>query len=98
MILLLGILLVVFLPISSPWNAIVIIAACLLEIGEVVVLRRWSKHLNRHIRTATGAEAMIGRTATVVTECRPVGQVRIRGELWEARCADGADEGDVVRV
>jgi membrane-bound serine protease (ClpP class) len=98
MVLLLAILLVVLLPIPSPWSAIVIIAGCLLEIGEVIVLRRWSHHLNRRLKTATGAEAMIGRTATVVSECRPVGQVRLRGELWEARCADGASEGDVVRV
>jgi membrane protein implicated in regulation of membrane protease activity len=24
--------------------------------------------------------------------------VRIGGELWEARCADGADAGETVRV
>jgi membrane-bound serine protease (ClpP class) len=98
MVLLLAILLVVFLPITMPWAAIVIIAGCLLEIGEVIVARRWSKHLDRRLKVSTGAESMIGRTATVVSECRPVGQVKLRGELWEARCADGAAAGDVVRV
>lgn len=98
MVLLLSILLVVLLPIPSPWDAIVIIAGCVLEIGEVAVLRRWSRRLDRRTKRSTGAESMIGRTATVVSECRPVGQVRLRGELWEARCADGAAEGDVVRV
>jgi membrane protein implicated in regulation of membrane protease activity len=34
-----------------------------------------------------------------VTEpCRPDGQVRLNGELWEARCAEGADRGETVRV
>jgi Membrane-bound serine protease (ClpP class) len=41
---------------------------------------------------------MIGTTATVVTPCRPKGNVRVHGELWEARCDDGADPGDSVRV
>ena len=41
---------------------------------------------------------MIGTTATVVTPCHPTGSVRVRGELWEARCDDGADPGDSVRV
>jgi membrane protein implicated in regulation of membrane protease activity len=28
----------------------------------------------------------------------PVGQVRVRGELWEARCSDDADVGEAVRI
>ena len=71
MILLLAILLVVFVPVAEPWGAVVIIAGCLLEIGEVAVLRRWSHHLDRRLKPATGAEAMIGRTAKVVAPCRP---------------------------
>src|SRR3954467_9049708 len=98
MVLLLSILLVVFLPIPSPWDAIVIIAGSLLEVGEGMVRRRWSKHPARPLHPATGAESMIGRTATVVADCRPVGQVRLRGELWEARCEAGAAAGEVVRV
>ena len=30
--------------------------------------------------------------------CRPVGQVRLDGEIWEARCEAGASPGDQVRV
>jgi membrane-bound ClpP family serine protease len=33
-----------------------------------------------------------------VTECRPRGQVRVRGELWEAVADHGADPGDTVRI
>jgi membrane protein implicated in regulation of membrane protease activity len=33
-----------------------------------------------------------------MTACQPRGQVRIGGEIWEARCAAGAVEGDAVRV
>ncbi|HYA09170.1 MAG TPA: NfeD family protein [Gaiellaceae bacterium] len=98
MILLLAILIVVFVPVSEPWGAVVIIAGCLLEIGEVAVLRRWSHHLNRRLKPATGAEAMVGRTAKVVAPCRPTGTVRVHGELWEARCDAGADARDTVQV
>jgi membrane-bound serine protease (ClpP class) len=33
-----------------------------------------------------------------VAECRPAGQVRLDGEIWEARCDEGADRGDTVVV
>ena len=98
MILLLAILVAVLVPLEEPWAALVIVAGCVLEVGEVVVLRRWSRHLDRRLRPVTGAEAMIGTTAEVVSECRPLGQVRVHGELWEARCDAGADAGETVRV
>ena len=45
-----------------------------------------------------GPEAMIGKPATVVERCRPTGQVRVHGELWEATCTAGADVGETVRI
>jgi membrane-bound serine protease (ClpP class) len=97
-VLLLAILVAVLVPLPEPWAALVIVAGCVLEVGEVVVLRRWSRRLDRRLPPVTGAEAMIGSTAEVVSECRPVGQVRVHGELWEARCDDGADAGETVHV
>jgi membrane-bound ClpP family serine protease len=44
--------------------------------------------LARRSRPQTGAEAMIGMPAEVVSTCRPTGQVRANGELWEATCAE----------
>jgi len=98
MVLLLAILLAVLVPVAWPWNAVVIIAGCVLEIGEVAVLRRWSRRLDRRLSPVTGADALIGQTAEVVTQCRPLGQVRVHGELWEARCDAGADPGESVLV
>jgi membrane-bound ClpP family serine protease len=88
-----GILLAVFV-LPSPWGIIAVFAGGLLDIGESLVLLRWS----RRRRVATGAEAMIGLTAVVVTPCRPVGQVRVAGELWAARSSAGADPGAEVVV
>jgi membrane-bound serine protease (ClpP class) len=97
MILILAIL-VALLFLDSPWSIVVIVVGCILEVGEVAVLRRWSKRIDRRTTATTGSEALIGREAEVVEECRPVGTVRVNGELWAASCAEGARTGETVRV
>jgi len=92
MVLIVAILLSFFLP--SPWSWIVIALGVVAEVGEVV----WGRRLARRWRPKTGAQTMIGETAEVVTQCRPNGQVRVNGEIWEASCAAGADVGDPVRI
>jgi membrane-bound serine protease (ClpP class) len=77
-----------------PWNLLVILGGLAIEAGELT----WGLRLARKWRPATGAEAMIGEEAAVTAACRPEGQVRIKGELWQARCKAGADVGDTVRV
>jgi membrane-bound serine protease (ClpP class) len=77
-----------------PWNLLVILGGLAIEAGELT----WGLRLARKWRPATGAEAMIGEDAEVARACRPDGQVRIKGELWQARCEAGADVGDNVRV
>jgi membrane-bound serine protease (ClpP class) len=79
---------------SWPWNLLVILGGLTIEAGELT----WGLRLARKWRPVTGAEAMIGEEAEVVTRCRPDGQVRIQGELWGARCEAGADVGETVRV
>ena len=81
-----------YLP--APWGVIAVGVATILEIGEAWAWWWWSHRR----KPAIGIEAMIGASATVVGPCRPLGQVRIQGELWQARCDAGADAGDVVEV
>jgi membrane-bound serine protease (ClpP class) len=78
----------------DAWDVPVVVAAALIEIGETGF---WLWYTRRR-RAQVGAETLIGATARVVTPCRPLGQVRLQGELWRARCDAGADEGDEVRV
>jgi membrane-bound serine protease (ClpP class) len=91
-LILLGIALLLFVP--WPWNVV----------GFLVVIPLWVLELfgwNRtvkHKRKAVGAQTLIGREAVVTTPCRPVGQVRLDGEIWAARSAAGASPGDRVRV
>jgi membrane protein implicated in regulation of membrane protease activity len=87
-------LLIALFFVPSPWSVIVILVGAVAEVGEVI----WGRRLAQRWRPRTGAEAMIGETAQVVTACRPRGQVRVRGELWEAVADEGADPGDTVRI
>lgn len=73
---------------------LVVVGALVLEVAEIGFWFWYSKRR----RIQAGAETLIGDAAVVVTPCRPVGQVRVQGELWEAYCRDGADAGARVRV
>jgi membrane-bound serine protease (ClpP class) len=77
-----------------PWSALVVAGGAIVEVGEII----WGRRLARRWRPKTGPDAMIGQTADVVVRCQPIGQVRVRGELWEASCAAGAEVGEAVRI
>ena len=77
-----------------PWNLFVVLGGLVIETGELT----WGLRLARRWKPKTGAEAMIGEEAEVVAACRPLGQVRVQGELWRARCDEGADAGETVRI
>jgi membrane protein implicated in regulation of membrane protease activity len=78
----------------APWNYLAVIAAGVWEVVEVAVFVWYSKRR----RATTGAEALPGQRGTVVEACRPTGQIRVDGELWRARCDEGADSGEHVIV
>jgi membrane-bound serine protease (ClpP class) len=87
-----AILLVLVLP--SPWNWIAFFVCIPLWVLE---LFGWNRTVKNR-RKVVGAETMIDREAVVITPCRPRGQVRLDGEIWEARCDAGATVGDTVRI
>ena len=87
-------LLLAFFVLDGPWDVLVVVGALALEVGEIFFWFWYSKRR----RVQVGAETLIGRPGVVITECRPLGQVRVDGEIWAARCASGADVGTAVRV
>src|SRR4051794_35871038 len=89
MLLLGGILLAVFV-VPWPWGIATVIGGALLDIAESLALLRWSKRR----RSTVGVEALLGQTAVVVTPT----QVRVAGELWEARSGERLRIGDEVVV
>jgi membrane-bound serine protease (ClpP class) len=82
------------LVLPSPWNVIGFIVVLPIWVLELFAWNRTVKHRKK----AVGAQTLIGKDAVVTTPCRPVGQVRLDGEIWEARCDAGASPGDRVRV
>jgi membrane protein implicated in regulation of membrane protease activity len=93
-LLIVGLVLLFVLP--TPWNAVAFLVGLVLWLGEVFAIWR----LVRKKQVQAGAETMVGREATVIAACKPVGQVRFSGEseIWRARCAEGAEVGETVRV
>ena len=93
MLLVLAILLAVFV-LDRPWSAVVVVLAAVIEVAELFFWLWYSKRR----RVQVGPETLIGRRAEVVYACMPEGQVKLQGELWRARCEEGARSGDRVRV
>ena len=79
---------------SPVVGAVVVVAAVVFEGLELVF---WRRVLARY-RVSAGPEAMVGETGVVIESCEPAGTVRLRGEVWKARCEAGARLGDRVRV
>ena len=89
-----GAVLLAIFVVPKPWGLVLVAAAAVVEVGESFF---WV-HLSRRRRIQMGAETLVGASAEVVTECRPLGQVRVQGELWRARCELGALPGETVRI
>ena len=83
---------VLWLP--TAWGIVVVAAAAVIEVAEVAFWLWFSKRR----KAVTGAEALPGARGVVAVACRPEGQVRVHGELWRARCEEGADVGEEVVV
>ena len=93
MLLVVAILLTVFV-LSPPLGIAVMVLAALVEVGELLF---WRRFLRRY-RVSTGAEALVGERVEVVQACDPLGRVRVRGELWNARAPRRIEVGEPARV
>jgi membrane-bound serine protease (ClpP class) len=92
MFLLLGLVLLIFLP--SPWNLVGAFVSLVLFLGEVMFWQRRT----RGRKVQTGSESLVGATGVVTRALDPSGQVRVLGELWEARSASPLSEGTPIHV
>lgn len=93
MILLIGIGLAVFVM-PDGWGIPVVILAGILEFVETFGTWRWSQRGQAKV----GPETLIGTSGRAITDCRPEGMVRVRGEDWRARCEAGVSPGHPIRV
>ena len=86
--------LVVLILVGLPWGLVALVVALALEVLEYLA---WKRFLRRY-RLRSGPETIVGSKATVVEDCAPVGQVRMLGELWRARCEEPVAAGEEVRI
>jgi membrane protein implicated in regulation of membrane protease activity len=86
------VLAVVVLP--PGWGIAAVTLGIVVEVAEVGF---WQRFLRRY-RVRTGVEGLIGSRAEVIERCDPRGRVRLRGEIWHARCSSRAEIGDRVTV
>ena len=69
--------------------------------GVITLALAWIAVRARRSKRLTGADAMVGQVAVAMTPLAPTGQVEVRGEIWKARLAEGANPvqaGAEVRV
>jgi membrane-bound serine protease (ClpP class) len=92
-ILLIGIGLAIFV-VPDGWGIPVVIVAAILEFFETTATWRWSQRGNAKV----GPETLIGGSGRAITEIRPEGMVRVRGEDWRARSEAGVSQGHRVRI
>jgi membrane-bound serine protease (ClpP class) len=88
-----GIYLLTFeLPYSpSPiTNIVVVELALLVAFGVLIGLYiRWIIKPLRRRTKMTGAETLIGKTGTAISDLKPKGEVRVEGEIWHAESLSG---------
>jgi membrane-bound ClpP family serine protease len=65
-----------------------------IELGEAAF---WVR-ISRRLRPRVGVEALVDAEGVALSDCRPSGRVRVRGESWRAVCHDGVDKGAEVVV
>ena len=80
--------------IPSPWGWVAVIVAAVIDVVETVFFLWWSKRR----KAAVGAETLVGRRAVVVRALAPRGQVKLDGEVWEARASLELEPGTDVIV
>jgi membrane protein implicated in regulation of membrane protease activity len=92
-ILVTGILIAIFV-VPDAWTVPVIGLAVVVEVSETLFTLWWS----RRAPPKVGPETLIGASGRVVEPLRPIGRVRVRGEVWRARGSEELRKDDPVRV
>jgi membrane protein implicated in regulation of membrane protease activity len=92
--LLLGAIALALFVLPPGWGLAVVVLGVVIEVAEVGF---WVRFLRRY-RVQTGSEGLVGSTGEVIEACDPRGRIRLRGEIWHARCSSRARVGDRVAV
>jgi membrane-bound serine protease (ClpP class) len=78
----------------EPWGIFAVVMAGLIDVAETIFFVKWSKRR----KASVGVETLVGKSGVTVGQLWPTGQVRVDGEIWQARCDGGCDPGTQVVV
>jgi membrane protein implicated in regulation of membrane protease activity len=92
--LLLGAIALALFVLPPGWGLAAVVLGIVIEVAEVGF---WVRFLRRY-RVRTGSEGLVGQSGEVIEACDPRGRIRLRGEIWHARCSSEALVGDRVTV
>ncbi|HEY4347347.1 MAG TPA: NfeD family protein [Gaiellaceae bacterium] len=92
--LLIAVLVVALLFLPQGWGLAAVAAAAVCEVAFWVVGIRYS----RRRRSDVGVQTLVGREAEAISALSPAGQVKVGGEVWEARAPSGARAGETLRI
>lgn len=92
--LLVGAILLAVFVLPTGWAIALVAVVAVVEVAETLFWISFSRRGN----VKMGPETLVGAVGEVVTPCVPLGRVRLQGELWQARCDEGAETGERVRV
>jgi len=82
------------LVLPSPWGIFAVAVGAAIDLTEVSVGLWWNRSRKVHV----GVETLVGRHGVAVGALSPLGQVKVGGELWRARCDGGCDSGTEVVI
>lgn len=78
-------LIVAILFLASPWSYVLVVVAAIVDLAETGAFVWWSRRRRRRTQPAVGLEDIVGRVGVAANALDPSGQVRVLGEIWEAR-------------
>src|SRR3990170_2843304 len=84
---------IAILFLDGVWRIVLIAAVALLELAEIGLWLKW-----RNVTSSTGAESLVGMPGVALSDCKPDGQVKVKGQIWKARCDEGVAAGEGVSV
>ena len=95
--------LLALLVLPSPWGAIVVVCAAVVDVVETAGFLWWSRRRRRQTSPSVGAETILGRSGVAVAWVGPsdgaaCGQVRVDGEIWRARSVEPIEAGTIITV
>jgi membrane-bound serine protease (ClpP class) len=82
-----------FFFLDGTLRIVVISVLLLTDVFEIIIWLRWRKR-----RAATGAEGMIGKVGTALTDLAPEGRVKVLGQIWHAEASHDIQAGEAVEV